>query len=156
MIAWYSRARSSFRSATSCSRVTAAPSPACCLSAIVPSGVCRRFPPPYDRKGVGSGHHTEEAMSGAHDPYGALRLADYRRLLAGSVLGGVGAEVQAVAVGWELYERTGPPAALGLTGLAQFLPVLLLALPAGQAADRYSRKGLLQLAQGGMALASVG
>jgi MFS family permease len=95
-------------------------------------------------------------MSAAHDPYGALRLGDYRRLLAGNVLGAVGSEAQAVAVGWELYERTGSPAALGLTGLAQFLPVLLLALPAGQAADRYSRKGLLQAALAGMALASLG
>src|SRR5262249_12847865 len=95
-------------------------------------------------------------MQEAHDPYAALRYRDYRCLLAGSVLSRVGTEMQATAVGWELYQRTGSAAALGLVGLAQFLPVLLLSLPAGQAADRYSRKGLLIAAQNLMALASLG
>ncbi len=91
----------------------------------------------------------------AHDPYAALRHRDYRHLLSGGVLSSLGGEVQAVAVGWELYERTRSPAYLGLAGLAQFLPVLLLALPAGHVADRYSRKVVLQCAQGGMLLASA-
>jgi MFS family permease len=91
-----------------------------------------------------------------HDPYAALRQRDYRCLLCGGVLASIGGEVLAVAVGWELYQRTGSPLDLGLAGLAQFLPVLLLALPAGQAADRYSRKLLLQLAQSVMILASLG
>src|SRR5687768_8157908 len=95
-------------------------------------------------------------MLQAHDPYGALRHRDYRRLLAGSVLGSVGAEMLAIAVGWELYERTNSKLALGYTGLAQFLPVLLLSLPAGQAADRFSRKYLLAGAQLLLATAAVG
>src|SRR4051794_21088465 len=95
-------------------------------------------------------------MDGVHDPYAALRHRDYRFLLSGSVLASIGSEIQAVAIGWELYERTNSPAAIGLAGLTQFLPVLLLSLPAGQLVDRYSRKGLLQLAQATMALASVG
>jgi MFS family permease len=90
-----------------------------------------------------------------HDPYAALRHSDYRRLLAGSILASLGGEMQAAAVGWELYERTSSEAALGLVGLVQFLPVLLLSLPAGQAADRFSRKGLLAAAQGLMALTSL-
>jgi MFS family permease len=95
-------------------------------------------------------------MSDAHDPYAALRYRDYRLLLAGGVLASIGSEIQAVAVGWELWERTGSEAYLGLAGLIQFLPVLLLALPAGQAADHYSRKRLFQLAQSIAALASLG
>jgi MFS family permease len=95
-------------------------------------------------------------MTQAHDPYSALRYRDYRCLLAGSVLASIGGEALAVAVGWELYERTNSKAVLGLTGLAQFLPVLLLALPAGQAVDRYNRKLLLQLAQVTIALAALG
>ncbi len=91
-----------------------------------------------------------------HDPYGALRHRDYRCFLGGCILASIGAEIQALAVGWELYQRTGSAAALGLTGLAQFLPVLLLSLPAGQAADRFSRKRLLQAAMAVMALASLG
>src|SRR5262245_60449316 len=95
-------------------------------------------------------------MPEGHDPYGAFRHPGYRRLLASHMLATVGAEVQAVAVGWELFERTGSAGVLGMTGLAQFLPILLLALPAGHIADRYSRKLVYQLAQSGMMLASLG
>ncbi len=42
-------------------------------------------------------------MQAVHDPYGALRHRDYRRLLSGSLLYTLGTEMQAVAVGWELY-----------------------------------------------------
>jgi MFS family permease len=89
-------------------------------------------------------------MSGEHDPYSALRHGGYRNFLAGNVLASIGGEMLAVVVGYELYQRSPDKETgkllLGLSGLAQFLPVLLLALPAGQAADRYSRKRLLQLA----------
>jgi MFS family permease len=95
-------------------------------------------------------------MADGHDPYEALRFPDYRRLLAGNMLASVGTEMQAVAVGWELYERTGSTAALGFVGLAQFLPVFLLSLPAGHAADRYSRKALLVLAMAVTATSSLG
>jgi MFS family permease len=95
-------------------------------------------------------------MPEAHDPYGALRHRDYRRFLGGGVLFNLGMEMQAVAVGWELYLLTDSAAALGFVGLAQFLPVLLLALPAGQAADRYNRKKLLMSAQSLGVLTSMG
>jgi MFS family permease len=48
-----------------------------------------------------------------------------------------------VAVGWQLYNLTGRPAALGYAGLAQFLPGLLLFLVAGHCADRLSRRKIL-------------
>lgn len=91
-----------------------------------------------------------------HDSYAALRHADYRRLLLGNILAAVGTQMQSVAVGWELYERTHRPDALGYVGLAEFLPVLFLSLPAGQAADRYNRKKIVVLAQTIMMAASVG
>lgn len=95
-------------------------------------------------------------MTDRHDPYEALRVPDYRRLLAGNVLRSIGTEMQSVAVGWELYQRTDDPLMLGLVGLVQFVPVFLLALPAGQAADRYSRKGLLLVATAMTGAASAG
>lgn len=95
-------------------------------------------------------------MSTPHDAYAALRHRDYRLLLSAGMLTTIGLEVQAVAVGWELFQRTNSAWYLGLTGLVQFLPVLVLALPAGQAADRYSRKLLFQLALATFALTSVG
>jgi MFS family permease len=48
--------------------------------------------------------------------------------------------MMAVAVGWQVYEISGDPLDLGLIGLAEFLPLLLLALPAGQLADHVSRR----------------
>jgi len=52
-------------------------------------------------------------------------------------------EMQSVAVGWQVYEITKQPLALGYAGLAQFLPGILLFLVAGHAADRYDRRKLL-------------
>src|SRR4051812_44931141 len=45
-----------------------------------------------------------------------------------------------VAVGWQVYAIHGNPLDLGLVGLAEFIPLLLVALPAGQLADRMSRR----------------
>jgi MFS family permease len=65
-----------------------------------------------------------------------------------------------VALGWELYERTGSAFALGLVGLATALPVVILALPAGDLADRMDRKRILVWCQiafivAGFALAAL-
>lgn len=51
-----------------------------------------------------------------------------------------------VAVGWQVYAIRRDPLDLGLIGLAEFLPLPLLALPAGQLADRVSRRGLASVA----------
>ncbi len=48
-----------------------------------------------------------------------------------------------VAVGWQVYDLTRDPMALGLVGLAQFLPAMLFALPGGLAADRFDRRYVL-------------
>jgi MFS family permease len=95
-------------------------------------------------------------MPDGHDPYAALRSPDYRLLLGAILLTSVGGEMQATAVGWELYRRTGNSLSLGLVGLVQFVPIFLLALPAGHAADRHSRKGMLLGALSLALLASVG
>lgn len=95
-------------------------------------------------------------MAEAHDPYAALRSSDFRCLWAGNATASVATQMLQVALGWELYRRTEDPAALGLVGLVQFVPVVLLALPAGHAADRYNRKLLLMAAQGLTALAGLG
>jgi len=52
-------------------------------------------------------------------------------------------EMQSVAVGWQVYEITHRPLDLGLTGLVQFLPGVLLFLVAGHTADRRNRAKLL-------------
>src|SRR6266853_1576799 len=52
-------------------------------------------------------------------------------------------EMLSVAVGWQIYEITKRPLDLGLVGLAQFLPGVLLFLISGHAADRLDRRKLL-------------
>ncbi|MBC8100364.1 MAG: MFS transporter, partial [Armatimonadetes bacterium] len=95
-----------------------------------------------------------------HDTFAALRNRDFRLLFIGRFIWTLGEQMLNVAIGWELYERTGSALALGLVGLVQVLPVLLLALPAGQIADRFNRRGivilaLILLALSGLALAAI-
>jgi MFS family permease len=70
----------------------------------------------------------------------ALRERDYARLVAAIVAMGFAREMVLVAVGWQVYNIDRNPLHLGLVGLAEFLPLPLLALPAGAIADRLSRK----------------
>ena len=57
----------------------------------------------------------------------------------------VAMEMQSVAVGWQVYEITKRPLDLGLVGLVQFLPGILLFLVSGHVADRYDRQRLVIL-----------
>jgi MFS family permease len=61
-------------------------------------------------------------------------------------------EMQAVAVGWQVYEITKKPLDLGLVGLAQFLPGILLFPISGHASDRFERRNVLSLCYAGFAL----
>jgi MFS family permease len=61
-------------------------------------------------------------------------------------------EMQAVAVGWQVYEITKRPLDLGLVGLAQFLPGILLFPISGHASDRFERRNVLSACYGGYAL----
>jgi MFS family permease len=56
-------------------------------------------------------------------------------------------QIGAVAIGWQIYELTGSALDLGMVGLVQFLPTALLVFVAGQAADRYERKRVMQACQ---------
>ncbi len=56
-------------------------------------------------------------------------------------------QMQAVAVGWQIYALTGSALYLGLVGLAQFLPMFLLTLVVGHAADRYDRRTIARICQ---------
>jgi len=63
--------------------------------------------------------------------------------LVAKLAGSLGAQMQTVAVGLQVYGLTHRPLDLGLIGLSQFLPFLLFVLPAGHAADRWSRKKIV-------------
>jgi MFS family permease len=90
------------------------------------------------------------------DSYGALRFRDFRLLLGSAFLMMFGQQMLTVAIGWELYNRTGSALVLGGIGLAQVLPLIILFLPAGYAADNVSRKYILIVTQTVSLLASLG
>ena len=73
----------------------------------------------------------------------AFRSLDYRRFLGSRLLSILGLEMVNVAVGWQVYALTRRPLDLGYVGLAQFLPVVLLTLAAGHAADRFDRRRVI-------------
>src|SRR5580698_6140331 len=64
-------------------------------------------------------------------------------------------EMQTIAIGWQLYAITGRPMALGLVGLFQFLPGLILFLPAGYVADHFDRRKLIIACYVGFAACSA-
>ncbi len=61
-------------------------------------------------------------------------------------------EMQAVAVGWQVYEITKRPLDLGYVGLAQFLPGILLFPLSGHASDRFERRHVLSACYAGYAV----
>ena len=96
-----------------------------------------------------------EEQKGKHDPYEALRYRNFRVLLIGRFLAGLGDQMVGVALGWELYERTGDAFYLGLMGLIEVIPVILLSLPAGHLADHSSRRKIVLVTKSSLALLSL-
>src|SRR5262245_30352473 len=88
----------------------------------------------------------EHAKPPVNDNYAALRVQDFRRFIAGHLLSVLGVQMQTVAVGWQLYEKTSSAWALANVGLVQVIPMVGFALIAGQVADRFDRRKLLMAA----------
>ena len=82
----------------------------------------------------------------------ALRHRRYRFLWIGLIISITGSRMQAAAVLWHVHEINGQPIALGGVGLANILPILVLSLVAGVAADAVNRRRLLFLTQTSLAL----
>lgn len=91
-----------------------------------------------------------------HDPYAAFRIPYYRAYVLGWFIAMAGTRIQSVAIGWEMYQRTGEAMSLGLVGLAQAVPTMLLALPAGYLADRFNRTHLMMVSLVAMTITSLG
>jgi MFS family permease len=104
-------------------------------------------------RGYGMSSQTGDAR---HDPYAALRFQDFRLLLIGRFITAFGSEMLSFAIGWELWLRTHQAFALGMVGLVQVVPVMLLSLPAGHVADQYNRKRIVLITQTLLALCSAG
>ncbi|NVN91522.1 MAG: MFS transporter [Desulfuromonadales bacterium] len=76
-----------------------------------------------------------------------LQQTPFTRFWCARVASSIAFQMQAVAVGWQIYALTGSAWYLGLVGLAQFLPMLMLTLVVGHVADRYDRRMVARVCQ---------
>jgi MFS family permease len=86
----------------------------------------------------------------------SFQYPNFRYFMTARFLITTASEMQAVAVGWQVYSITHRPLDLGLVGLAQFLPGVLLFLLAGHTADRVPRQRILVACCAGFAACSLG
>jgi MFS family permease len=75
--------------------------------------------------------------------FSVLRHRNFAFYLSARLLGTIAVQMQNVAIGWQVYAQTKNLYYLGMIGLAQFAPFLLLILYAGHAADRYNRRNII-------------
>jgi MFS family permease len=80
-------------------------------------------------------------MSAPEEP-GKL-TPSFHRFLGARVFGNAALQMILVALGWQIYALTDSAWDLGLVGLLQFLPALVLAIPAGHIADRVDRRRVM-------------
>lgn len=90
------------------------------------------------------------------DAYAAFRSPSYRAYAISGLISILGKQMMAMALAYEIYERTHSKTALGLVGLMGALPIILLSIPAGVAVDRLSRKGILIATQIAVIFTSLG
>jgi MFS family permease len=98
-------------------------------------------------------------MTSSVQPAASSRVAfhypDFRLLLGARFASTLATQMQSVAIAWQVYELTHRPLDLGFVGLAQFLPVALLTLVSGQAADRFDRRAIVLLSQTAQVVCSL-
>ncbi len=92
----------------------------------------------------------------APDRYAILRVRDFQLYVVSRFVVSFAQQMLGVAVGWEIFDRTHSALALGIVGLTQITPMLLLTLPAGHVADQYNRRSILQWSVGFTSLCCVG
>lgn len=76
----------------------------------------------------------------AHDTFAALRVANFRWYILALFTLTLGVQIQGTVVGWQVYDLTRDPLALGFIGLAEALPAISLALFAGHVVDLHDRR----------------
>jgi len=85
----------------------------------------------------------------------AFAYRDFRLYMGVRFLGTIASLMLSVAVGWEVYERTRNPFDLGLVGLFQFLPAILLSLVTGHVADRFDRRRVVGICYAALSATSL-
>ncbi|HEY2713516.1 MAG TPA: MFS transporter [Chthoniobacterales bacterium] len=98
---------------------------------------------------------TAETTLPARDPYAAFRFCGYAFYALGNFIAITGRQMLTIAIEWEVYARTHSASALGLVGLVAAVPIVVLSLPAGHLADRFSRRSIILLTQASSAACSI-
>lgn len=88
--------------------------------------------------------------------WAVFRHRDFACYCSSRFVSALAIQMQNVAVGWRVYDLTGDPLALGLVGLAGFLPAICLALVTGHVADRFDRRTVLLACYGVTTLTALG
>ncbi|MGN7294937.1 MFS transporter [Rhizobium sp. SAFR-030] len=83
------------------------------------------------------------SMTASDDRFAAFRHSSYTRFFFCRFLAAFAIQIVSVSVGWQMYDVTGNALYLGLIGLFQFLPSLVLMLVTGTVADRYNRRAIV-------------
>jgi MFS family permease len=94
--------------------------------------------------------------SPANGRFAAFRHRSYVLLFFARFMAAFAAEVISIAVSWQMFAETKSAFYLGLVGLVQFLPSLLLILVTGTVIDRYNRRAIVSICMAVSALCSVG
>lgn len=94
-------------------------------------------------------------MTSIAQRFPALRYRDFRLLWFGQIVSISGSQMQNVAIAYEIYQRTGSEAMLGMLGLARVIPIVIFSLVGGAVADGYPRRGIMMLTQGTMMVGAV-
>jgi MFS family permease len=89
---------------------------------------------------------SSEAATVVDQRYAAFRHGAFLRFWAARFLATFSTQIVSVAVGWQIYDLTRDPFDLGLVGVIQFAPSLLLVLVTGVVADRFGRRLIMALA----------
>ncbi|NGO65424.1 MFS transporter [Rhizobium daejeonense] len=79
------------------------------------------------------------------DRFAAFRHVSYARFFFARFLGAFATQILSVSVGWQMYDETKSAFYLGMIGLVQFLPALLLILVTGSVVDRYNRRAIVAI-----------
>ena len=90
------------------------------------------------------------------DRFAAFRHSAFKRFFWARFLSASGVQIVSVAVGWQMWKVTGNAWLLGLIGLVQFLPALLLVLVTGLTADKLGRRRVMGSAITLMMISTVG
>jgi MFS family permease len=91
-----------------------------------------------------------------HDPYAALRVRDFRVLVLTRLVITIASMMEVVVVRYQIYGLTRDPLPIGIAGLVEAIPALIISLFAGDIADRMERRKLVILSRSALIISSGG